>query len=178
MENAIRVVFDTNVLLSLFVFKDSRFAPLRGEVVCGRWIALSSERCLAEFRRVLDYPMFDLPQTRQEDILAQYAALVCMVDSPPRDDIVLPKCRDRDDQKFLELARDGTADWLISADKLVLKLGRGRRLDGLFRILTPDEALASLTEKVDTDETAAPLPAALISPAAPATTAAPHPTLP
>jgi predicted nucleic acid-binding protein len=51
MNEAVRIVFDTNVLLSLFVFKDSRFAPLRGEVVSGRWIALTSAPCLAEYRR-------------------------------------------------------------------------------------------------------------------------------
>ena len=141
MESAIRVVFDTNVLLSLFVFKDSRFAPLRGEVVCGRWIALTSPACLAEFRRVLNYPLFALDEAQQESTLAAYLALVQIVESEPRLDVILPKCKDRDDQKFLELARDGRADWLVSADKLVLRLRRGRRLAGLFKILTPDEAL-------------------------------------
>jgi len=140
-ESAIRVVFDTNVLLSLFVFKDSRFAPLRGEVVCGRWIALTSAACLAEFRRVLNYPLFALDEAQQGCALAAYLALVQIVESEPRLDLMLPKCKDRDDQKFLELARDGRADWLVSADKLVLRLRRGRRLAGLFQILTPDEAL-------------------------------------
>ena len=27
-----------------------------------------------------------------------------------------PRCRDRDDQKFLELARDAGADWLVTAE--------------------------------------------------------------
>jgi uncharacterized protein len=58
--------------------------------------------------------------------------------------IALPRCKDKDDQKFLELARDGGAHWLVTADKLLLRLRRGRRLENLFGILTPDEALASL----------------------------------
>lgn len=143
-DGALRVVFDTNVLLSLFVFKDSRFAPFRGEVVSGRWIALTSAPCLAEFRRVLAYPLFALDAERQETAYAAYLALVQAIDAVPQDAVALPKCKDRDDQKFLELARDGGAHWLITADKLLLRLRRGRRLDGLFRILTPDEALATL----------------------------------
>jgi putative PIN family toxin of toxin-antitoxin system len=138
----LRVVFDTNVLLSLFVFADSRFAPLRGEVVSGRWIAMTSAPCLAEYRRVLGYPLFALSEERQEAAYAAYLALVRMIDAVPQETIALPRCQDRDDQKFLELARDGAAHWLVTADKLLLKLRRGRRMDKLFRILTPDEALA------------------------------------
>jgi len=144
MNEAVRVVFDTNVLLSMFVFKDSRFAPFRGEVVSGRWIALTSAPCLAEYRRVLAYPLFALDAGQQEAAYAAYLALVRSIDAVPQPAVALPRCKDRDDQKFLELARDGGAHWLVTADKLLLKLRRGRRLEGLFRILTPDEALASL----------------------------------
>lgn len=140
-----RIVFDTNVLLSLFVFADSRFAPLRAEVEAGHWQALSNTRCLAEFRRVLAYPMFKLEPERQEAALAAYAALAVMVEAPLGDAaVILPKCRDKDDQKFLELARDGGADWLVSADKALLKMARRNKLKELFYILTPDKALIRL----------------------------------
>jgi putative PIN family toxin of toxin-antitoxin system len=149
----LRVVFDTNVLLSFFVFADSRFAPLRDEVAAGRWTALTSPACLAEFRRVLGYPLFALSAEQQNAAYAAYLALAECVDAAPKAGIVLPKCQDKDDQKFLELARDGGADWLVTADKLLLKLRRGQRLAHLFRILTPDEALKAL-EKVGAGETA------------------------
>jgi putative PIN family toxin of toxin-antitoxin system len=140
-----RIVFDTNVLLSLFVFADSRFTPLRTEIDTGRWLALSNARCLGEFRRVLAYPMFKLEPEQQEAALAAYVARATMVDATPAEDAVtLPKCRDKDDQKFLELARDGHADWLVSADKALLKMARRDKLKGLFYILTPDKALARL----------------------------------
>jgi len=140
----LRVVFDTNVLLSLFVFADSRFAPLRGEVEAGRWLALTSPACLAEYQRVLGYPLFALTAERQAAAYDAYLGLVCIVAGTPQVEFVLPKCKDKDDQKFLELARDGHADWLVSADKMLLRLRRGRRLEHLFHILTPDEALAEL----------------------------------
>jgi uncharacterized protein len=149
----LRVVFDTNVLLSLFVFADSRFAPLRDEIEAGRWQALTSPPCLAEFKRVLGYPLFALSTERQDAACAAYLALARMIDAVPQESVALPKCKDKDDQKFLELARDGHAHWLVTADKALLKLRRGRRLEPLFRIFTPDEILAPLL-KVGARETA------------------------
>jgi putative PIN family toxin of toxin-antitoxin system len=143
-DGALRVVFDTNVLLSLFVFADSRFAPLRGEVAAGRWRALTSPACLAEYRRVLAYEQFALTAERQEAAYAAYLDLATLAEAAPLAEVPLPKCQDKDDQKFLELARDAGAGWLVTADKALLRLRRGRRLESLFRVLTPDEALAHI----------------------------------
>jgi len=49
----------------------------------------------------------------------------------------LPKCRDRDDQKFLELAHASGAEWLVSKDRAVLKLARRIARDFAFRIAEP-----------------------------------------
>lgn len=137
-----RVVFDTNVLVSLFVFADSRFAPLRSRVASGAWLALTNDACFGEFRRVLAYPMFKLDAAAQYAALATYDACVTRHMTPAATSTVaLPRCRDRDDQKFLELARDATADWLVSADKDLLRLARRDKLRGLFRILSPEAAL-------------------------------------
>ena len=56
----------------------------------------------------------------------------------------LPKCRDRDDQMFLELAQYAKADLLISRDNLVLKLARARQRPCPFAILPPDTAMRQL----------------------------------
>jgi putative PIN family toxin of toxin-antitoxin system len=140
MGTAVRVVLDTNVLLSLFVFADSRYAPLRGRLESGAWHALTDERCLHEFRRVLAYPMFSLAPPAQEAAYAAYAALVEPV-APATEPQPLPKCQDGDDQKFLEVARDGRAQWLVTADKALLKLARRQKLAHLFGIVTPERAL-------------------------------------
>jgi putative PIN family toxin of toxin-antitoxin system len=138
------VVFDTNVLLSLFVFADSRFAPLLGAVDDGRWRAFSSAACFAEFRRVLNYPAFALDAARQEAAANAWQQRLHWPLPVAVSTTSLPHCKDRDDQKFLELARDVGADWLITADKALLKLARRDKLRGLFRILTPEAALAAL----------------------------------
>ena len=52
--------------------------------------------------------------------------------------IPLPLCRDRDDQKFLEIARDSAAVCLLTRDKLLLRLNGQRLLRDRFRIMTPE----------------------------------------
>ena len=137
-----RVVLDTNVLVSLYVFADSRFGPLRARIESGEWQAITNDACLGEFRRVLAYAMFALTEGQQRDALAAYGAHVTNFADPPQNtSAALPCCSDRDDQKFLELARDSAADWLVTADKALLRLARRDRLRGLFRILTPEMAL-------------------------------------
>jgi putative PIN family toxin of toxin-antitoxin system len=141
---AARVVLDTNVLLSLFVFADSRYVPIRERLAAGDWLALGNARCLGEYERVLAYPEFGLDEAARRIAFDAYATQVVMVDVVPAAASPLPQCRDPDDQKFLELARDGEADWLVTSDKALLKLARRDRLRGLFRILTPDDALGLL----------------------------------
>lgn len=142
LERPLRVVFDTNVLLSMFVFADSRFAPLRVEVDAGRWLAFTRADCLDEFRRVLDYAMFKLEPERQTAAYAAYAAVAQLATALVEAPAPLPRCKDRDDQKFLELARDVGADWLVSSDKALLKLNR--KLAGRYAILKPEQALKAL----------------------------------
>lgn len=140
----LRVVLDTNVLVSLWVFADSRFAPLRAALEDGRWIALTSDRCLAEFARVLDYPQFAFPAERQQQALAEYAQLAETVAASTEPAAPLPRCKDKDDQKFLELARDGNARWLVTADRALLKLARRKTLKEMFGIVAPERAVALL----------------------------------
>ncbi|RIV65146.1 putative toxin-antitoxin system toxin component, PIN family, partial [Burkholderia pseudomallei] len=71
---------------------------------------------------------------------ADAAARAPADDAPPRP---LPKCRDRDDQKFLELAYTARADWLVSKDRALLKLTRRTERDFGFRIAQPAPFAAS-----------------------------------
>jgi predicted nucleic acid-binding protein len=57
--------------------------------------------------------------------------------APAEDARPLPKCKDRDDQKFLELAHAAQADWLVSKDRAVLKLAKRIARDFGFQIAQP-----------------------------------------
>ncbi|MCF8179567.1 MAG: PIN domain-containing protein [Sulfuritalea sp.] len=137
-------MLDTNILVSLYVFSDSRFAPMRTRIESGEWQAITNPACFEEFRRVLGYPLFTLSPEEQKSALEAYQDKVFDAGGAPSGSTSLPRCADRDDQKFLELARDSTADWLVTADKALLRLARRDRLRGLFRILTPEMALAEV----------------------------------
>ena len=139
-----RVVLDTNVLLSLYVFSDSCFAPLRSCIEAGSWLALTNAVCLDEFRRVLAYPEFALEAAAQQAALDSYCACAVAVPGTTQERFSLPRCSDNDDQKFLELARDGHAHSLITSDKALLVLARRRKMAGRFRIIGPEVALSEL----------------------------------
>ena len=145
MSHIERLVLDTNVLVSLYVFADTRLLPLRHAIASGHWLAFTRDDCLAEFCRVLAYPQFKLDPAAREKAFADYQQLALQFVDPPINDFPLPRCKDRDDQKFLELARDAGAQWLLTADRDLLVLGRRQKLAGRFRILTPDAAIALLT---------------------------------
>jgi putative PIN family toxin of toxin-antitoxin system len=143
-DESIPVVLDTNVLLSLYVFADSRFAPLRSRIENGTWQAFTNESCVAELARVLNYPMFKLSPSAQENVLAEYLHCARKVENTglSKLPIGLPRCTDADDQKFLELARDTGAMWLITSDRALLKLSRRLKQSGMFMVITPEAALA------------------------------------
>lgn len=144
----LRAVFDTNVLLSLWVFErspgGSRLAALRTLVECGAVQIFSREDCLAEFARVLAYPEFGLAAALQQQIHQAYRVLLTPWQVVESASWPLPRCRDPDDQKFLELARDCGAQVLVSSDRDLLKLARHRALREHMRIVAPDRLLGEL----------------------------------
>ena len=92
-----------------------------------------------ELARVLAYPQFAQSPERQAEIAATYRARCTLVEPVAPPACELPNCLDRDDQKFLELARDSSARALLTRDKLVLKLGKRPVIAARFAILTPEK---------------------------------------
>ena len=142
-EVATRLVLDTNVWLDWLVFDDPDVAPLKAALANGTaevFMAPAGERELA---RVLGYRLrkSTLDTVAQAARLEQCRRLVrWMDDASSKQPDRLPVCRDPDDQKFLELARDCGADVLVTKDRALLGLVRrnGHRLP--FEILTPTQA--------------------------------------
>lgn len=132
------VVLDTNVVLSLWMFEDPALVRLRQAVESGALCPFTREDCLTELARVLAYPQFTQPPERQRAIADAYRARCTLVEAVEPPVCELPACLDRDDQKFLETARDSGARALLSRDKLVLKLGRRPVIAHRFAILTPE----------------------------------------
>jgi len=114
------VVFDTNVLLDLFVFNDFRALHLKQALLEHKIDALASLKTLEEFADVISRPLFSLETVEQEKILAQWKSLSRVLD----DQSLLSspwRCQDPDDQIFLDLAFTAKPCTLISKDNEVLK---------------------------------------------------------
>ena len=131
------IVIDTNVLLDLFVFHDPRWAELLAAIERGEVQALTRADCRDEYLAVLKYPHLPLDDERRTQAAARFDALLQLV-APDAKHVRLPVCTDRDDQKFMELARDAGASVVISKDKALLKLNRKTSQAGLFRIMLPE----------------------------------------
>lgn len=136
----LRLVLDTNVVLDLFHWGNVDAVPIMAALEAGRIECLADRRTLDELQRVLTYPQLKLTPEMIVDRYQRYSGLVRLVDAgeaPP-----LPRCKDRDDQKFLELAARSGADLLVSKDKALLKLRGRTKLE--FKILKPAAASALL----------------------------------
>lgn len=146
LPHGLPVVLDTNVVLSLWMFEDPALVRLRAAVENGLLRPFTREDCLGELSRVLAYTQFAQPPERQAEIAAAYRARCCVIDVVDTPSCELPACLDRDDQKFLEVARDSSAKALLTRDKLVLKLGRRPVIGARFAILTPERLQALMTQ--------------------------------
>ena len=135
-----KLVLDTNVVIDWLHFRDPGVAPIAHAIEAGSADPVTSVECLEELRRVLEYPQFRLDAEARDRIFAQYRARALLFDV----DVAvatssLPRCRDPDDQKFLELALHSSADYLLSKDKALLKLSRAAARLGRFAILLPEK---------------------------------------
>ncbi len=136
-----RVVLDTNVVVSASLFSAGRLAWLRESWKSGTICPLIDAACAEELIRVLAYPRFHLSESDIGELLGDYLPWTEVVagDSVPAEEPIardeLPTCRDPADQKFLALASNSDADALVTGDGALLEL-----VDFVsFEILTPAE---------------------------------------
>ncbi len=117
-----RVVLDTNAVLSAILFPQGCLAWLKEVWTAGRIIPLVSQATLQELLRVLAYPKFKLSQEEIEAALSAYLPYTEGVEVSLGETSDLPSCRDKDDQMFVSLAAASKADVLVSGDQAILEL--------------------------------------------------------
>jgi putative PIN family toxin of toxin-antitoxin system len=115
----LRVVFDTNTVISALVFSASRLAWLRRHWRSGACVPLVCRATVTELIGILEYSKFRLSAERrlelQGDYLPYCESISCVEQCPV-------SCRDAKDQPFLDLAHCGKADLLVSGDDDLLSL--------------------------------------------------------
>ena len=133
----VTAVLDTNVVLDLLLFKDSRVQHLRQALIARalRWIA--TERMLVELGQVLRRAALAHWGHDSEVLMAEALQCCQRVDVCAESGGRVPRCIDPDDQIFIDLAWRWPAMLLFSRDRAVLRLARPARAHGLW-IGTPE----------------------------------------
>ena len=114
-----RVVIDTNVLISA-IFWTGKPKQLLNQVRLGRITFLTSAILLAELKEILtreDKP-FKLSAEDAERVVAAMRDLAEIVEPQQR----LSVCRDEGDNRVLECAVEGRAEWIVTGDGDLLDL--------------------------------------------------------
>lgn len=137
----LKVVFDTNVVISATLFGSGLMKPLRLAWQAGRVVPVICKETRAELLRVLAYEKFELTEADIARVLALYLpnAHFHEIDLTVANTRQIPACRDARDQIFLDLAQSASVDYLVSGDQDLLVLATTPNLP--FRILKPIEFL-------------------------------------
>jgi putative PIN family toxin of toxin-antitoxin system len=115
----IRIVLDSNVILSAGLFKGSTPRQTLNKASTTGQILMSNE-ILAELTDIFNRPKFDKYSSKQlrNEFLNDFLAIVENVQIVQK----ITACRDRKDDKFLELAVNGKANYIITGDQDLLVL--------------------------------------------------------
>jgi len=117
------VIFDTNVLLDIFVFNDFRVIHVKAALVDRQLKALATPKTIEEFADVISRPLFSLGQSTQEKILSEWRNLATIIQDETLSNAPW-QCQDPDDQVFLNLAYTSKPCLLLSKDNELLKLSK------------------------------------------------------
>ena len=122
---SLKVVFDTNVLISAWFWEgnESRLIKCVEEGIIDGY---SSAQLFEELRRTLRYPRFSLSEEEVETICDYYLLVLKIV--RPRQTINV-MVEDPEDSRVLECAIEAKADYIVSGDHHLLKLGRFRGIE-------------------------------------------------
>jgi putative PIN family toxin of toxin-antitoxin system len=138
----LRVVIDTNVLVSAVLSKSGAPAKVLDLWRKHSFIVATSEAAVQEIRRVLDRMStgrkYVLPSGEVSNLLNLLHEESQIVPGQVNADGTIPQ--DSSDEKFLAIAIEGSADAIISGDKHLLDLGKYQNIP----ILTPRQFLEFL----------------------------------
>jgi len=123
----VRVVFDTNVVVSALLFENGRLSWLRLHWRRDDVVALVSRATVDELIRVLTYPKLELDKAEIETLLADYLPFTEPVELSPQEGT--PRCRDENDQMFVDLAIGGRAALLVTGDRALLEMDFGIEIE-------------------------------------------------
>ena len=148
MSEPVRIVLDTNVLISALLFRNGRLRNLRLVWQAGHVQPVVSTATSAELLRVLNYKKFKLDSGDVQEALALYIPYVATHSIDSHANAFLghvPFCSDPKDQMFLDLAQTANVEYLISGDEDLLRMDDPLCKHLTFRIISPRALLEKLS---------------------------------
>jgi putative PIN family toxin of toxin-antitoxin system len=130
-----RVVIDTNVIVSAYL--GGRLEAIIVAWIAGKFVLTVSNQIVSEYITVLSRPKFKIVRGELDDFAALILSKAEFV--LPEESIYVVEA-DPSDNKFLEAAVTGRADYIVSGDKHLLDL---KEFQGIA-ILTPHVFLERL----------------------------------
>jgi putative PIN family toxin of toxin-antitoxin system len=137
----LRLVVDTNIIVSGLITKGTPPAKVLDAVHTKKIILLISDEVLTEYLRVLEYTHIRKYKKITDEAIGHLTAL--FINEAERVEVLteITKSPDPDDNKFLSLAVEGQADYLITGDKAdLLSL---KEISGI-KIITARQAVEKL----------------------------------
>jgi len=145
-ERGIKVVFDTNVIISAW-FWEGNESKLVESVEEGFIRGYTSKQLIEELCRTLRYPKFNLSQDEVKSIRSYYLLLFKIVRPKQSINIIL---EDPEDNRVLECALEAKAEYMVSGDHHLLDLGEFRGI----KIVKAVELLKMLSHCIGSRKTA------------------------
>ena len=108
-----KIVLDTNVVVSGLLLAKGNPAQVLALVLSGAIQICHDERILAEYAEVLTRPRFKLDPKRVRDVLNKIESDGLAVDAGGESNLDLP---DPDDEPFLEVALAASVDFLVTGN--------------------------------------------------------------
>ncbi len=115
------MVLDTNVVLDWLVFNNTACHELAARIESGTWRWVATPAMAGELDAVLAYPALARWSPNTVHVRQRWSALAQTVESAP---LCALRCRDGDDQKFIDTAVASRARWLFTRDRDLLVLAR------------------------------------------------------
>ncbi|GAB2522668.1 PIN domain-containing protein [Lysobacter humi (ex Lee et al. 2017)] len=141
------IVLDTNAWLDLLVFEDPRIAAVEAAHAAGRVEYLLDEAGRTELARVLAYPALRLDPDAAVGLLERACTLARDPGAPAALSDV-PRCRDPDDQPFLDLAAAVRARWLLTRDAELLRVAPTMRRRFGVDVIVPADWSPALLDQI------------------------------
>ena len=129
------LILDTNIVLDLLVFQDSRANWIRDGIARGQFELIYSSEMLLELTDVIARPQFAQSGYDQSTVLSSWTQMAIHKPTPPRCSF---RCDDPDDQAFIDLAYHYRPSQLLSKDRKVLQMQRTLGEHGVWVQSYPD----------------------------------------